>query len=60
MRSSGITLIAEERAAKRHRACRRALEWVVAASLILGAIYGADAIRLYIENQAQHHQLVQR
>ena len=59
MRSSGITLIAEERAAQRRRARVRALEWIVAA-ISLGAIYASgEAIRLNLENDAKH-QLVQR
>ena len=61
MRSSGITLIAEERAAQRHRARLRALKWIVAAAMSLGAIYASgDAIRLHLENDAKAHQLVQR
>jgi hypothetical protein len=59
MRSSGITLIAEERAAHR-RARVRALEWVVAVAISLGAIYASgEAIRLNFENDAKAHQLVQ-
>lgn len=61
MRSSGITLIAEERAAQVRRARVRALGWIVAAATSLGAIYASgDAIRLNLENDAKAHQLVQR
>jgi hypothetical protein len=61
MRSSGITLIAEERAAQRRRARERALKWIVAAAMSLGAIYASgEAIRLNLENDAKAHQLVQR
>jgi hypothetical protein len=60
MRSSGITLIAEERAAHR-RARVRALELIVAAAISLGAIYAiGEAFRLNLENDAKAHQLVQR
>jgi hypothetical protein len=41
MRSSGITLIAEERAAQRRCARVRALGWIVAAAATLGAIYAS-------------------
>jgi hypothetical protein len=41
MRSSGITLIAEERAAQRHRARVRALGLIVAVAMSLGAIYAS-------------------
>jgi ferric-dicitrate binding protein FerR (iron transport regulator) len=45
MKSSGITLIAEEHAAQRRRARVRALGWIVAVALSLGAIYASgDAI----------------
>ena len=62
MRSSGITLIAEEGAAQRRRARVRAFGWIVATAMSLGAIYASgDAIRLNLEYDAQvAHQLVQR
>jgi hypothetical protein len=61
MRSSGITLIAEELAAQRRRARVRAFGWIVAAAMSLGAIYvSGDAIHLYLENDAKVHQLVRR
>jgi len=60
MRSSGITLIAEERAAHR-RARVRALEWIIAAAIGLGAIYAmGEAFRLNLEKDAKAHHLVQR
>lgn len=60
MRSSGITLIAEERT-QRRRARVRALEWIVAAALSLGAIYASgEATRFNLESDAKAHQLVQR
>jgi hypothetical protein len=56
MRSSGITLIAEGRAAQVRRARARALGWTIAAALSLGAIYASgDAIRLNPEDHAPHH-----
>jgi hypothetical protein len=61
MKSSGITLIAEELAAQRRRARVRAFGWIVAAAMSLGAIYvSGDAIHLYLENDAKVHQLVRR
>jgi hypothetical protein len=41
MKSSGITLIAEEHAAQRRRARVRALGWIVAIALSFGAIYAS-------------------
>jgi hypothetical protein len=61
MKSSGITLIAEELAAQRRRARVRAVGWIVAVAMGLGAIYvSGDVIHLYLENDAKVHQLVQR
>jgi hypothetical protein len=61
MKSSGITLIAEELAAQRRRARVRAVGWIVAVAMGLGAIYvSGDVIHLYLENYANVHQLVQR
>jgi hypothetical protein len=61
MRSSGITLIAEEGAAQRRRARVRAFGWIVATAMSLGAIYvSGHAIHLYLENDAKAHQFVQR
>jgi len=61
MRSSGITLITEERAAQRRRARGRALEWIVASAISLGAIYASgEAIWLNLENEAKAHQFVRR
>jgi hypothetical protein len=61
MRSSGITLIGEERAAQRRLARERALGWTVAVALSLGAIYASgDVIRLILENDSQARQVVQR
>jgi hypothetical protein len=60
MRSSGITLIAEERGAQRRRARVRALQWIVAAALIVGATYASgEATRLNLESDAKPHQVVQ-
>jgi hypothetical protein len=45
MKSSGITLIAEQHAAQRRRSLVRALGWIVAMALSFGAIYASgDAI----------------
>jgi hypothetical protein len=61
MRSSGITLIAEERAAQHRRARVRALAWIIAGATSLGAIYvSGDAIQLNFESYAQAQQVVQR
>jgi hypothetical protein len=62
MKSSGITLIAEERATQRRRTRVHALGWIVATALSLGAIYtSADAIHLSLENHSQGaRQVVQR
>jgi heme/copper-type cytochrome/quinol oxidase subunit 3 len=47
MKSSGITLIAEELAAQRRRARVRAVGWIVAVTMGLGAIYvSGDVIHL--------------
>ena len=60
MKSSGITLIAEERT-QRRRERVRVLEWIVAAALSLGAMYASgEATRLNLESDAKAHQLVQR
>jgi hypothetical protein len=57
MRSSGITLIAEERAAHRRRARMAALKWIVVAAMSLGAIYVSEGP---IGSEPQTTRVVQR
>ena len=42
MKSSGVTLIAEERAAQRRRARVRALGLIIAAAMSLGAMFAVE------------------